>query len=132
MTINMTRKFLLLLTLCFGFGFLGISQATLTAFDTELSNQFKSLAGSDRDTIFTKHLYKLIRPVNSGNGDTTSSTLMGSKISTKDDVRMLLGTPTQAIPNNIDLYLILPGGTPKIVQLVYDRNKYVISWSIKN
>lgn len=108
------------------------TQTSLSDADKVLSNRFKSLNGSNRESLFSDSLYRLVRVVNSSNNDTTTSNLMSSKISSRDDVRMLLGNPDFTTPDFIDEWSLLASPSNKRLVVVYNRNYKVINWAIKN
>ena len=108
------------------------AQTTLTDLDKQVSDRFKLLNGQNRESIFVDSLYKLIRVNNSSNNDLTTSNLMSSKVSTRSDVRMLLGTPTLSIPDFFDEWNLLANPSTKKLVVIYDRNDNVVSWAIKN
>lgn len=108
------------------------AQTTLTDLDKQVSDRFKLLNGQNRESIFVDSLYKLIRVNNSSNNDLTTSNLMSSKVSTRSDVRMLLGTPTLSIPDFFDEWNLLASPATKKVVVIYDKDDKVVSWAIKN
>lgn len=108
------------------------AQTTLTDLDKQVSDRFKLLNGQNRESIFVDSLYKLIRVNNSSNNDLTTSNLMSSKVSTRSDVRMLLGTPTLSIPDFFDEWNLLANPATKKVVVIYDKDDKVVSWAIKN
>ena len=108
------------------------AQTTLTDLDKQVSDRFKLLNGQNRESIFVDSLYKLIRVNNSSNNDLTTSNLISSKVSTRSDVRMLLGTPTLSIPDFFDEWNLLASPATKKVVVIYDKDDKVVSWAIKN
>ena len=99
--------------------------------DKVVSNQFKSLQGQDRVSVF-QHLQHLIVLKQSNNPNPViNSDIMGYNVTTADDLILLLGNPTQKVGNT--WYYSLKKNTESCRLLVgMDKDGNVIFSTIKN
>lgn len=130
------KQLIIVAILCISFSMVK-AQATsnesfeLSNADKQNSNQFKSLKGGDRVATFST-LQSLIIVKGSINGGNTTSTRIGAKTTTLDQLVVLLGEPDSKIQQTIVQYNLKSGASACKVVIGVNANKEVVFCTIKD
>ncbi len=108
------------------------STSVLSEKDQQISNQFKSLAGKDRVSLFQnlQHLIK-IRASNVGS-KTINANMIGVNTTTKNELLVLLGTPTKIVNENTFYYNLKVNASSCKVIIKVDKDGLVVFCTIKD
>ena len=106
--------------------------AVLSEKDQQFSNQFKSLAGKNRVSLFLQlqHLIK-VKESNIGN-NTTQSKMIGVNTTTASELLVLLGTPTKKVNENTFYYNLKDNANSCKVIIKVDKDGLVVFCTIKD
>lgn len=103
----------------------------LSTTDKQLSSEFKNLKGNNRLATFSK-LKGLINVKGATNGGTTSSTRIGAKTATYEQIVALLGEPDFKIQQTIIQYNLKSTSSACKAVIGINANKEVVFCTIKD